>query len=301
MPYLICDKCNIYYEIEDKNEMKNFHTCECGNELQYFNTIEKYMKRSRNITNSNTTSNFYTNSKKDILTFEAEIFRDHEEVKKEERSKRELNYRIKHAIAERNEKLSNSYKIKDYKPQIVNELKDINEKKKLLNEIELLEDSKGENVTIKRNLEKQIYFDGLTILILGFIGTIFIWYAFYLFLMAVSTMIFASVLLIVSTKKYYSRTRLRGMYMLNGINLAIFCIISLIFIILSIINGSHSLFSSSTNEITFMVIIYGSSSYFMFCRAALPDYPEKLEDMPLDSTMHHIDKNNPIYGKQKVE
>ena len=180
MPYLICDKCNLYYEIKDKFEMEDFHTCECGNELQYFKTIEDYMKRSENITNTKT-SHFYTNSKKDILTFETEIFRDHEEAKKRERSKRELNYRIKHAIAERNEKLSNSYKIKNYKPQIVNELKDINEKKKLINEIKLLGDSKGENVTIKRDLEKQIYIDGLTILIFGFIGTISIWYTFYLF------------------------------------------------------------------------------------------------------------------------
>lgn len=43
MPYLICEKCNLYYEIEDRNEMKDFHTCECGSELKYYETIEEYM------------------------------------------------------------------------------------------------------------------------------------------------------------------------------------------------------------------------------------------------------------------
>ena len=120
-------------------------------------------------------------------------------------------------------------------------------------------------------------------------------------LMVISTIIFASVLLIVSTDKYYSKARLRGIYLLNGINLAIFSITSIIFIILSIINGNYSLISSSMDIFAFMVIIYGGSSYFMFCRAALPDYPEKLENIPPDNAMHHIDKNNPVYGKRKLE
>jgi len=40
MPYLICDKCNVYYEIEDEEEI--FEFCECGNRLKYYESLEEY-------------------------------------------------------------------------------------------------------------------------------------------------------------------------------------------------------------------------------------------------------------------
>lgn len=43
MPYLICEKCDIYYEIHSKKGMLN--TCECGNHLKYYDFLEEYLQK----------------------------------------------------------------------------------------------------------------------------------------------------------------------------------------------------------------------------------------------------------------
>jgi ATP-dependent DNA helicase RecQ len=57
MPYLICSKCNKYYKI-NKNEKDIKKTCECGYNLQYYNSIGEYIyptsNESENIQSDNT-------------------------------------------------------------------------------------------------------------------------------------------------------------------------------------------------------------------------------------------------------
>jgi|GEM_PF-2502301 len=155
MPYLICDKCNIYYEIENQREMNDFHTCECGNELKYYQTIEEYMNeglKELNTVNEGTTDPggnkkgvFYSINKKNLVTLQMEMLKEDEETKKQERLKRDLNYRINHAIIEQKEKMSNSSN--RYEPMIVKEFGDKSLKKKkerLLREMELLKESRDQ-------------------------------------------------------------------------------------------------------------------------------------------------------------
>ena len=47
MPYLICKKCNKYYKLKKGESPKDFHTCECGNELEYYETMEDYLNGKR--------------------------------------------------------------------------------------------------------------------------------------------------------------------------------------------------------------------------------------------------------------
>ena len=43
MPYLICDNCEIYYEIEEDFDLDSFDTCEnCGNKLKLYNSFDDY-------------------------------------------------------------------------------------------------------------------------------------------------------------------------------------------------------------------------------------------------------------------
>jgi thioredoxin-related protein len=42
MPFLICDKCNIYYEIDDMEEKKSLDHCECGSTLKYSENLDDY-------------------------------------------------------------------------------------------------------------------------------------------------------------------------------------------------------------------------------------------------------------------
>jgi hypothetical protein len=155
MPYLICDKCNVYYEIEKKSEMSDFHTCECGNELKYYETINEYMNEgldnSGNINDDldgpggNKKGVFYSVNKKNLVTLQMEMLKEDEETKKQERLKRDLNYKINHALAEQKEKMSNSSN--KYEPLIVKEFGDKslkNKKEMLLREMELLKESKDQ-------------------------------------------------------------------------------------------------------------------------------------------------------------
>ena len=146
MPYLICDKCNVYYEIEDISEMEDFHTCECGNELQYFDTIEEYMNEGREDSDIVTGDAggdkkgvFYSVNKKNLVTFQMEMLKNDKESEEEARLRRDLNYRVNHAIAMDKEKKSgHSHK---YEPLIAKEYGDKSLKKKKemqLREMELL-------------------------------------------------------------------------------------------------------------------------------------------------------------------
>jgi hypothetical protein len=45
MPYLICDNCEIYYEIEENFNLNSFDTCEnCDNNLKLYNNLDDYYK-----------------------------------------------------------------------------------------------------------------------------------------------------------------------------------------------------------------------------------------------------------------
>lgn len=295
MPYLICDKCNVSYEIRNISEMDGFHTCKCGNELQYFDTIEEYMNegpKSLNVADNDPSGQrkgiFYSINKKNLVTLQMEMLKENEENEKKERLKRDLNYRINHAIAENKKKQMKN----NYEPMIVKEFGDKSHKKKkemLLHETELLKESEEENVNVIGDLKKQINSDGLLVTVFGVIWIVSISYSFYLFLMTISIVFFGLMILIVSMKKYYSKSRLRWIYALNGINLAIFGVASVIFIILAIMHGNYSLFIDSTHHNTgytppifipvLMAVLSGIFSYFMFCRAALPDYPD---EYPID-------------------
>ncbi len=154
MPYLICDKCNLYYEIEDKNEMRDFHTCECGNELQYFNTIEEYMygeQQNSYISDDNAKESdgngiFYSVNKKNLVTLQMEMLKENKERKEREHLKRDLNYKINHAMEAAREKGSNNSK-NEYEPLIVKEYGDHpfkKQKEKLMRTMELLKKWKGE-------------------------------------------------------------------------------------------------------------------------------------------------------------
>lgn len=154
MPYLICDKCNIYYEIENRHEMDDFHTCECGNELKYYETIDEYMNEGlESLDSVNDDVNdlsgdkkgvFYSVNKKNLVTLQMEMLREDKEREEEARLRRDLNYRINHALAVRKEKEVAKSK---YEPLIVKEFGDKSLKKRkeiLLREMEMLKESKGE-------------------------------------------------------------------------------------------------------------------------------------------------------------
>lgn len=152
MPYLICDKCNVYYEIERKREIEDFHTCECGNELQYFDTVEDYLygesEDPYTVTydaGGDTKGVFYSVNKKNLVTLQMEMLKENKEHEEMERLKRDLNYKINHAMEVAKEKGSNSSK-NEYEPMIVKEYGESQFKKKkerLLRTMELLKKWKG--------------------------------------------------------------------------------------------------------------------------------------------------------------
>ncbi len=44
MPYLVCDKCNAYYKLEDGESADGFYRCACGNKLKYYESMGSYIK-----------------------------------------------------------------------------------------------------------------------------------------------------------------------------------------------------------------------------------------------------------------
>jgi hypothetical protein len=48
MPYMICKKCDIYYEIADESAEKDLKTCQCGFNMKFYDKLEDYLN-SRNV------------------------------------------------------------------------------------------------------------------------------------------------------------------------------------------------------------------------------------------------------------
>lgn len=49
MGYLICNRCDLYCEIHAKEEIEELKTCECGNSLEYYDSLEEYLKEEEEI------------------------------------------------------------------------------------------------------------------------------------------------------------------------------------------------------------------------------------------------------------
>jgi hypothetical protein len=50
MHYMICKKCDVYYEIADENSEKDLKTCKCGSKMKYYEKLEDYLNsQDRNI------------------------------------------------------------------------------------------------------------------------------------------------------------------------------------------------------------------------------------------------------------
>ncbi len=43
MPYMICKKCDIYYELADENAEKDLKICQCGYKMKYYEKLEDYL------------------------------------------------------------------------------------------------------------------------------------------------------------------------------------------------------------------------------------------------------------------
>ena len=149
MPYLICNNCNVSYEIKDISEMDDFHTCTCGNELKFYETVEEYMYEgldAQNESEEDTKGAFYSINKKNLVLMEMNMLKEHEETEKRERELRDLKYRIRHAIKGNKEESEDS---EEYVPIIAKEFGDKSLKKRkelLLKEMELLKESKKEDI-----------------------------------------------------------------------------------------------------------------------------------------------------------
>jgi len=145
MAYLICDNCNVSYKIKDISEMDDFHTCTCGNELKFYETVEEYMYEGINTENEHeedTKGAFYSIKKKNLVLMEMTMLKEHEETEKRGREIRDLKYRVRHAIKGKEEETDDS---KEYVPIIAKEFGDKSLKKRkelLLKEMELLKESK---------------------------------------------------------------------------------------------------------------------------------------------------------------
>ncbi|MGB9937490.1 MAG: hypothetical protein ACPK7O_07195 [Methanobacterium sp.] len=135
MPYLICDKCDIYYEIEEIKEMNELSECECGNKLQLYETIDDYMNLEEPREEENQ-GIFNSVSKKNLVYLQMNMLKEQKEAEERERKIRDLKYRIRHTIANR-ENDSNNKSIK-----LGKNLK--NKKELLLREMELLIKSRKE-------------------------------------------------------------------------------------------------------------------------------------------------------------
>ena len=44
MPFLECDDCGGYYELEDGESIDDFEVCQCGGELKYFNSLQDFLE-----------------------------------------------------------------------------------------------------------------------------------------------------------------------------------------------------------------------------------------------------------------
>jgi transcription initiation factor IIE alpha subunit len=49
MPYLICDRCNGYYELQEGESKADFQSCQCGGNLFYTDELEDYTEHKRQL------------------------------------------------------------------------------------------------------------------------------------------------------------------------------------------------------------------------------------------------------------
>jgi superfamily II DNA helicase RecQ len=52
MPFMICKKCDVYYEIADKNAIKDLKVCKCGLTMKYYERLEEYLNSADCNTNA---------------------------------------------------------------------------------------------------------------------------------------------------------------------------------------------------------------------------------------------------------
>lgn len=139
MPYLICDKCNIYYETQKIEEIEDLNVCKCGNELKFYETLDEYLNEdpdSKNDSEEDSKGIFYSVDKKKLVYLQMNMLKEQKETEEEERHIRDIKYRLRHAILENKEKLKNSKNKAN-----VDEFEDKSLKKKkekILMELELL-------------------------------------------------------------------------------------------------------------------------------------------------------------------
>lgn len=43
MPFMICKKCDVYYEIADESVEKDLKVCQCGFTMKYYEKLEDYL------------------------------------------------------------------------------------------------------------------------------------------------------------------------------------------------------------------------------------------------------------------
>ena len=53
MPYMICKKCDVYYEIADENAGNDLKTCQCGFKMKYYEKLEDYLNTKHRSINGN--------------------------------------------------------------------------------------------------------------------------------------------------------------------------------------------------------------------------------------------------------
>ncbi len=53
MPYMICKKCDVYYEIADEKAEKDLKTCQCGSKMKYYEKLEDFLNSKERKTNGN--------------------------------------------------------------------------------------------------------------------------------------------------------------------------------------------------------------------------------------------------------
>jgi superfamily II DNA helicase RecQ len=53
MPYMICKKCDVYYEIADLNAKNDLKSCQCGSKMKYYEKLEHFLNSTERKNNGN--------------------------------------------------------------------------------------------------------------------------------------------------------------------------------------------------------------------------------------------------------
>lgn len=314
MSYLICEECGGYYKLQKSEKSDNDNCCQCGGKLKHYKYIHDFLGKENALKHLKGLNEDISHEKEGYLVcVECGSYYKLQDCKETNPEfcgcRGKLTY-YKSMDDYWNEKSMFKHFKDQNNPRLIakKEFDNLSGNEKLLMEIELYNLIKGENIEATKNLRNGLMVEGLIIIILGIMGTFTISYAFYLFLMAISTIFFGAMLLKFSMGKYYNRSKLRQILLLNALNLALSCVVCVIFIILSLLQGNYYLFIESSfswdydapiSAIIFFAMIYGSFSYAILSQSTIPDYYNDYErKIPLDNQTHHIDKHNP-YGKRK--